>query len=144
MSEIEPLGVPPEPGGPDEVALLAAALRADTADLVTYERVLVTSLADTLPPGCLEVDRDRSLSDRLAGREGSPRAIRVLLGEETLELTMRKGRLVGTIGRSVRGVAISRREVPLGEWTTSFATALSAFAKENLEARTALERLLGA
>jgi hypothetical protein len=132
-----------EPAGSDEVALIAAALRADRADLDTYERVLVGSLAETLPPGCVEIERERSMSDRLAGRAGSARAIRIHLGEVDLELTMTKGRLVGTVGRSVRGVAISRREVPLGDWTTSFAEALSAFAKENLEARTALERLLG-
>ena len=136
MSEIEP-------AGSDEVALLAAALRADTSDLATYERVLVGSLVETLPSGCVEIDRDRSMADRLAGRPGAPRAIRIHLGQSTLELTTTKGRLVGTVGRSVRGVAISRREVPLGEWSASFAEALSAFAKENLEARTALERLLG-
>lgn len=133
-----------EPAGSEEVALLAAALRADAGDLATYERVLIASLSDSLPPGCVEIDRDRSISDRLGGRPGSPRAIRIHLGEVTLELTVTKGRLVGTVGRSVRGVAISRRELPLGEWTTSFAEALSAFAKENLEARAALERLLGA
>jgi hypothetical protein len=133
-----------EPAGSEEVALLTAAIRADSGDLATYERVLVGSLAQSLPPGCVEIDRDRSLSDRVAGRPGNPRAIRIHLGEVTLELATTKGRLVGTVGRSVRGVAISRREVPLGEWATSFAEALSAFAKENLEARTALERLLGA
>src|SRR5580658_2225938 len=116
-----------EPAGSDEVALIAAALRADRADLDTYERVLVGSFAETLPTGCIEIERDRSMSDRLAGRAGSVRAIRIHLGEVDLELTMTKGRLVGTVGRSVRGVAISRREVPLGDWTTSFAEALSAF-----------------
>jgi hypothetical protein len=133
-----------EPASGDEVALVAAALRADTSDLATYERVLVVSLSDALPPGCIEVDRDRSMADRIAGRPGEPRAIRIHLGEMTLELTKSRGRLVGTVGRSVRGVAISRREVPLGEWTTSFAEALTDFAKENLDARVALERLLGA
>ncbi|HWD25481.1 MAG TPA: hypothetical protein VG368_08430, partial [Acidimicrobiales bacterium] len=112
-----------EPAGAEEVALLAAALRADAGDLATYERVLVGSLSDSLPPGCVEIDRNRSISDRLAGRLGEPRAIRIHLGETTLELAMTKGRLVGTVGRSVRGVAISRREVPLGEWATSFAEA---------------------
>jgi hypothetical protein len=133
-----------QPSSGDEVALLAAALRAETNDLATYERVLVASLSETLPPGTVEVDRDRTMSDRIAGRPGSPRAIRIHLGETTLELTVTKGRLVGTVGRSVRGVAISRREVPLGEWATSFAEALSAFANESADARAALERLLGA
>src|SRR6185437_10796990 len=85
-----------EPAGGDQVALLAAALRADASDLATYERVLVGSLQETSPPGCVEVDRERSLSDRVAGRPGTPRAIRISLGEVKLELTMVKGRLVGT------------------------------------------------
>jgi hypothetical protein len=133
-----------EPAGADEVARLASALRADEADLATYERVLARSLADVLPAGCVEVDRVRTMGDRVAGRPGEPRAIRIHLGETTLSLERTHGRLVGTVGRSVRGVAISRREVPLSEWAESFAGALSAFANEHLEARVALERLLGA
>jgi hypothetical protein len=144
MSEVEPASSGDLPIERDEVAMIAAALRADSADLATYERVLVGSLADSLPPGCLEVDRDRTLADRVAGRPGAPRAIRILLGEITLELVVTRGRLVGTVGKQVRGVVIARKEVPLGEWTTSFASALSAFAKENLDARAALERMLGA
>jgi hypothetical protein len=123
---------------------LAAALRADVGDLATYERVLVATLADSLPSGCVEVDRDRSLSDRLANRPGTVRAIRVTLGDQTLELAQQRARLVGTLARSVRGVAISRRELPLDAWSTALAAALSNFAQESAAARAALERLLGA
>lgn len=136
--------LPAEVPGADDVALLAAALRADVGDLATYERVLVATLADSLPSGCVEVDRDRSLSDRLANRPGTVRAIRVTLGDQTLELAQQRARLVGTLARSVRGVAISRRELPLDAWSTALAAALSNFAQESAAARAALERLLGA
>jgi len=136
--------LPAEVPGGDDVALLAAALRADVGDLETYERVLVATLADSLPVGCVEVDRDRSLSDRLANRPGTIRAIRVTLGQQTLELTQQRAHLVGTLARSVRGVAISRKEMPLDEWSAALALALSEFARESAAARAALERLLGA
>ena len=44
---VEPAGKggPPPPAGPADVDLLAAALRAERADLEVYERVLVGSLA---------------------------------------------------------------------------------------------------
>jgi len=135
--------LPAETPGADDVALLAAALRADSGDLESYGRVLVSSLADSLPAGCLEIERDRTLGDRVAGRPGAVRSIRIQLGEVTLELAAVRSRLVGTVARSVRGVAISRREVPLGEWAVAFAEALAAFALENAEARAALSRLLG-
>jgi hypothetical protein len=45
---------------PDSVALLAAALRADAADLESYERVLAATIAAILPEGMLEIVRDRA------------------------------------------------------------------------------------
>ena len=47
------------------------------ADLDVYARVLTTSLAAALPEGIVEVERDRSMGDRLAGRPGIVRSLRV-------------------------------------------------------------------
>jgi hypothetical protein len=143
--EAEPVGSSDADAGEAErVALLAAALRADSTDLATYERVLFSSLADSLPAGVVEVDRDRSMSDRVAGRPGRPVAIRVRLGGETLELASGRGAPVARIARDVRGVTISRREVSVGEWTVRLAQLLSQLARENAATRDALARLLGA
>lgn len=131
-------------GGPGEVELLAAALRADVADLATFERVLVTSLAAAFPEGMVEVDRERSLSDRMAGRDGKVRALRLHLGETTLELVAGRGTPVGYVARGVRGVTISRKEVPLSEWVGQLAEALQRHAAKSAEASEALGRLLGA
>jgi hypothetical protein len=126
------------------VDMLAAALRADASDLETYERVLVSTFADALPAGMVEVDRERSLGDRMAGRPGKVVAIRIHLGETTLELRSGRGGLTGLLSRGVRGVTISRQEVPVAQWTELLAQHLHAQAQQNAAARAALGRLLGA
>lgn len=130
--------------GEDElVESVAAALRADTVDLDSYHRVLASSLGDLLPAGMVEVDFERSLSDRMSGREGKARSIRLLLGDSTLELTSSHGRLVATVATEVRGVTISKKEVPVSEWVRQLATYLAASAAESSQARDALGKLLG-
>ncbi len=125
------------------VESVAAALRADTADLDAYHRVLVSSIEGLLPPTMVEVDYERSLGDRLAGRAGRATSIRLHLGESTLELTSRHGNLVATVAKQVRGVTISRQEVPVAEWVRQLAGYLAQAAGESAEARAALARLLG-
>ena len=83
------------------------------------------------------------MGDRVAGRPGSATAIRLHLGDKTLELVAHHGRLVATVAQDVRGVTISRREVPVAEWVQQLAIYLAALASENADARDALGRLLG-
>ncbi|HEV8063643.1 MAG TPA: hypothetical protein VGP46_02370, partial [Acidimicrobiales bacterium] len=125
------------------VELVAAALRADTADLDAYHKVLSNTIGSMLPADMVEVDRERSLSDRVAGRAGTATAIRLHLGDKTLELTARKGRLVATSAQVVRGVAISNKEVSVADWVKQLAEYVSAVASENADARQALSRLIG-
>lgn len=138
-------GVPGE--NPDETSQLveevAAALRADTADLDAYHRVLSSTIGDLLPSGMVEVDYERSLGDRMAGRPGKATAIRLLLGESTLELASRHGRLVATVAQEVRGVTISRREVSVADWARQLAAYLARAAAESANARQVLGKLLG-
>ncbi|MDQ1746105.1 MAG: hypothetical protein QOD07_368, partial [Frankiaceae bacterium] len=123
---------------------LTAALRADAADLDVYARVLTTSLAAALPPEMVGIDRDRSLADRLAGRPGAVRGIRVLLGDWELTLAPGDSGLpVAHARQKVRGVAISSREVTLDEWARLLATGLAKRARDSAEASAALRRLLG-
>ena len=146
MSDTPASDVPAEAGPPgDSLAVeeLAAALRADSADLDAYHRVLSASIGELLPAGWVEVDRDRSLSDRMSGKPGTATAIRLHLGDRTLELTARKGRLVATIAQEVRGVVISKKEVSVAEWAEQLARYLAALATESAQAREALGRLLG-
>lgn len=142
MSDLSPVaGAGPDP---DDVDALAAALRADTADLDIYAQVLTTSLAEALPEGMVTVERNRSLSDRMAGRPGTVRSLRIDTGDATLELARGRGGVpVARVARAVRGVVISSKEVPVDTWVQALADHLATRAKESASARAALARLLG-
>lgn len=125
-----------------DVELLAAALRRDSADLDLYAKVLSVNLADSLPPGAVQVERKRSMSDRMAGREGSVTSLDVALGEQRLALRMDRGRVIGEVHKEVRGIVLSRQQVGLDEWIGALAKALAESAASSARAREALERFL--
>jgi hypothetical protein len=125
------------------VDLVAAAIRADTADLDAYHRALSATVSDLLPVGMVEVDRDRTMKDRMAGREGRATAIRIRLGDRTLGLVSRRGALQATVAHEVRGVVISSQEISVAEWAQLLAQYLAKLAAESADARAALSRLLG-
>jgi hypothetical protein len=137
------MSLSPADPSPDNVDALTAALRADAADLDVYARVLTTSLAAALPPEMVGIDRDRSFADRLSGRAGRVRGIRILLGDWELTLSPGDSGLpVAQARQKVRGVAISSREVTLDEWARLLANGLAKRARESADARAALQRLL--
>jgi hypothetical protein len=133
-----------EPAEPDDgsIDLLAAALRRDAADLELYTQVLTGALADALPADAVAVERRRSLADRMAGRPGRIERLEVSMDDQRLTLTVAQGRAAGEVCRVVRGVVLSRRLVPLDEWTRELAAAVTARARSDARARAALERLL--
>ena len=126
-----------------DLHLIAAALRADRADVESYTRVLTAVLGDALPPGMVSVDRRRSLSDRMAGREGTPVALTVTTADERLTLRQEPHGVAGEIHQIVRGVTIKRRTVGLDEWLVALAGVLSRLAEGSAAARAALSGLLG-
>lgn len=129
-------------GGMD-VELLAAALRQDSADLDLYAKVLSVNLVESLPQGAVQVERKRSMSDRVAGREGTVTSLDVSLGETRLGLRMDRGRAVGEICKEVRGVVLSRQQVGLDEWIAALARGLADSAASSARAREALQKYLG-
>ncbi|MFC8719333.1 hypothetical protein [Kitasatospora sp. NPDC057198] len=133
-----------EPTARDEesIDLLAAALRRDAADLEVYAQVLAGALAEALPADAVAVERGRGLADRLAGRPGRIERLDVTLGDQRLSLTVSRGRAAAEVCRVVRGVVLSRRPVPLDEWTRELAAAVTVRAGSDARARAALERLL--
>jgi hypothetical protein len=128
-------------GGPS-LDMVTAALRADSADVAIYARVLTESLGEALPPGCVTVDRDRSMSDRMRGRPGEVSKITVRLGERVLTLGVQRGVPVAEICSEVRGVVLSRQQVQPGVWAEELARALVEHAEQNAEAARALRRLV--
>jgi hypothetical protein len=131
-----------EPADALSFDLVAAALRADSADVAVYARVLTESLGDALPAGVVEVDRERTMSDRMRGRPGEVSKITVRLGDEVLTLGKQNGRLVAEICKEVRGVVLSRRPAPVDEWLAELARGLVAYADENAQAAQVLRRLV--
>jgi hypothetical protein len=129
---------------PADVDALAAALRADAADLDVYARVLTNSLTDALPAGMVNVQRARSLGDRVTGGAGRVTSIQIHAGDWELSLEVRRSGLPKAhVRQKVRGVAISSREVGLDEWTEQLATVLARQAENSADARRALARILG-
>ena len=138
-AEMEPVG-----SSSMDVELLAAALRQDTADLDVYAKVLSVNLVESLPQGAVQVERKRSMSDRMSGREGTVTSLDVALGDVRLGLKMDRGRPVGEICKEVRGVVLSRRQVGLDEWIEALARGIAESAASNARAREALQKYLGA
>jgi hypothetical protein len=122
--------------------LVAAALRADSADVAVYARVLTDSLGDALPPGCVTVERERSVSDRMRGRPGEVSKITIRLGDQLLTLAVQRGAPAAEICREVRGVVLSRRPVPLDEWAAELAKGLVAYADQNAQTALVLRRFV--
>jgi hypothetical protein len=132
-----------EPADSLSLDMVTAALRADSADVAIYARVLTESLGDALPPGCVTVDRVRTMSDRVRGRPGQVSKITVRLGDQLLSLAVQAGREpAAEICREVRGVVLSRQPVAIGQWTGELAKALVSHAEQNAQAAQALRRLV--
>jgi hypothetical protein len=127
---------------PPPLGHLTAALSGH-ADVTAMTEVLTATLADLLPAGLVRVERERSLSDRVRGRAGSPVAVTVPIGDRELTLRRRAdGSTEPEIGHVVRGVALSRTVVPIDEWITALARELERRAAADERARAALDRLL--
>ena len=136
---------PLEPLGPDTVDLVASALsaNADLSDVAMFVRVFTRGFAQALPESMVDVDYDRSMGDRLAGRPGTPVALRITFPERRLELRATRGWPDAEVQQVVRGVVLSRRQVPVDEWIRTLAAELTDLAARNADARAALAALLG-
>jgi hypothetical protein len=132
-----------EPGDGLSLEEITAALRADSADVALYARVLTESLRDALPAGCVEVDRARTASDRMRGRPGQVTKVTVRLGEKVLTLATAPDRPpAAEICREVRGIVLSRQPVTLQEWVDDLARELVAQAQQNSRAAEVLRKLV--
>jgi hypothetical protein len=129
-------------GGDVSLDMVMAALRADTTDVAIYARVLTESLGEALPPGCVTVDRERSVSDRMRSRPGAVSKITVRLGEQVMTLGMQRGAPVAEVCREVRGIVLSRQPVQVSEWVATLAQALMAHAEQHAAAAEALRKLV--
>jgi hypothetical protein len=135
-----------EPLDPGTVDLVASALTssADFSDVAMFIRVFTRGFADALPDGMVDVEYSRTMGDRLAGRPGTPVALRINFPERRLELRAGRGWPDAEVQQIVRGVVLSRRQIEVDEWVRTLAAELTGLAARNAAARTALAALLGA
>ncbi len=125
-----------------QLEMVMAGLRADSSDIAIYAKVLTESLGDSLPADCVSIERSRSMSDRAKNRPGTVTKVSVRLGELNLSLGVHRGAPVAEICHEVRGIVLSRKQVPFATWTAELARALVAHAEQNAQAATALRRLM--
>ena|SRR5215469_469554 len=131
-----------EPADSPSFDMVAAALRADSGDIAIYARVLTESLGESLPAGCVSVTRTRSMSDKMTGRPGTVSKVAIRLGEQVLTLSVDRGAPVAEICREVRGIVLSRQQVPIDKWAAELARALVGYAEQNAVTADALRKLV--
>src|ERR1035441_3844775 len=122
-----------------DIDLPAAALRADGADLEISIEALATSLEQALP-GIVSVERRKVSGFRSKRRE--VRRIAVPLGEEQFELLREDQRISCTRHKVVRGITLSRQELPMADWIAELVEGLTRGAEVSDRNRIALEGLL--
>jgi hypothetical protein len=127
---------------PPPLGHLVAALSA-RADAASLSQVLVATLAEALPAGMVEVERRRSLADRLTGRPGQLTAVTINAIDKALTLSVPPtGPSEATITHTVRGITLSQTAMPVSAWINELARTLREVAATDEATRAALERLL--
>lgn len=129
-SEIEP-----QPG----FELLAASLRADSADVATFMESLAVKLETTLP-GAVSVYRGRT---RMFGAKAVGKIV-VDLGGERLELGYDRAsdRVEAKRARVSGGITLSSEPIGIDAWIDKLSEGLVREAEHSGQTRQALEKLL--
>jgi hypothetical protein len=122
-----------------DIDLPAAALRADGADLEISIEALATSLEQALP-GIASVERRKVGGFRSKRRE--VRRIAIPLGDEQFELLREDQRTQCTRHKVVRGITLSRQELPMADWIAALVDGVTRGAEVSDRDRIALEGLL--
>ena len=117
--------------------MVAAGLRADAADLDAFVEALAVKLEGALP-GRVTIARQGGLFSR----SKRVREISVDMGECRYSLVSNAGHLETTRRNEVRGIAIKSERLELDDWIAGLSRELGASARESVDGRQALERLL--
>lgn len=127
----------PERGGPSQLDLVAASLRADLADLPAFVEGLAVRLEEMLP-GLVQVER------RKQGLRGPRVVTRIAVSGDSQSLELRhRGAEIETIRGVVSGgIRLKSEALDLDSWLNALAALVTAAAAKNERARQALERLL--
>jgi hypothetical protein len=128
------------PGGAiatDDIDMIAAALRADSADLEVFLEVTAAKFEDALP--------DHTTVKRygwLHARRGKVERLDITIEEWTYALARAHHGVRGYLTHVVHGIKLATNEVDPDEWLRALSAALARFADGQARGRAALERLL--
>ena len=118
--------------------LLAASLRADSADLAAFAEALAAKLEEALPDRT-QVERR---GDGMFSRTKHVRVISVRMDDGVYSIVFDGGAASAERRTDVRGVTIKRDALPVDEWIDALSRALAELAARSEQARTSLGRLL--
>ncbi|MHB1612128.1 MAG: hypothetical protein ACYCT0_10615 [Sulfobacillus sp.] len=117
--------------------LLAASLRQDTGDIMTFLEVLAKKLEAAIP---MQTTVDRR--GGLFSKTKAVHAITVHAGDWQYTLTQDHGRIEALRIKMVRGIALKTENGSLAEWIQWVSQELMRLAAESADVRTGLERFL--
>jgi hypothetical protein len=123
----------------ESIDLPAAALRADREELASSVEVLASTLEQALP-SLASVERRKVGGFRSKQRE--LQRIALELGPEQFELRRTPQGFQCTRNKVVRGITLSRQELPIADWIAALIAEVSRTAEVGERDRTALEGLL--
>lgn len=125
-----------------DLAVLAAIVGRQSADLSVYAEFLLTSLTGALPPEQVTVERERGRFGRVKD-DAQVLGVTVRLGERAYALhRVKAGAAVSaTVIHEVAGVVLSTKTVGLEEWSHAVAAGLTELTQSNADAAQALSRL---
>jgi hypothetical protein len=129
------------PGQASDFDLVAASIRADASDTETFFRVLVVKMSDALG--------DRVTVKRSGGpfkRDRPVTGVDIDLtnadGGVVLSVRRDRGSVACSVGRKVRGIVLSTKQVPMAQWIEELVSALADEARRSEQTWTALHGLL--
>jgi len=133
------LGEPLEPSdGSLQVDLLAASLRADTADLKAFLEALAVKLEGAMPDQTVVTRQNKLFS-----KEHPVREILITLDEYQYRLSREdRGPLFAQRAKVVRGIVLKTDQLSIDQWISELAESLARQAEQSFSARAALERFL--
>ncbi len=146
---MEPAGSPIEdvgavtgsdPAGGDaafDLSMAVSQLASNSTDLRIMLKLLVAQLADVLG--------DRITVERAGGRfrkSEEVKAVRISLGDDTLEAVVEGPSVRCSIGHSSGGIRIRSEQVDLAAWLTRLLATLQAEAAHSEQTRLALENIV--
>jgi hypothetical protein len=123
---------------PLQVEMLAASLRADSADVKAFLEALANKLQGALP-NQTSVTRHSSLFSR----EHPVKEIMVTLGDDQYRIAReRQGPLMASRAKVVRGIVLKTDQIPVEQWIEELAEGLALEAARSAQALAALEKFL--